>query len=251
MSASTPRFLLVIPAYRESARLPDYLEELVSTLADARPGITIQIVDDGSGPGEQAALLGLVTRHANSMQPSVLEPLCLPDNQGKGAAVRIGWTEGLRREAADWVGFVDADGAIPAIEVRRLIEIAASRANPEVLFASRIRMLGRRVERSAMRHLSGRLFATLIGNTICSEVYDSQCGFKLLPREAWQHIADELQEPGFAFDVELLAALRKSGLAIEEVPIDWIDRPGSKVRLLRDGWRMVRAVFRIKRRFSG
>lgn len=250
MSASAPRFLLVIPAYRESARLPGFLDELIEVLTDTHPTINILIVDDGSGPDEQTAISDALKRHAGSAQPRLLAALMLKHNQGKGAAIRQGWSKGLGIQAVDWVGFVDADGAIPAREVRRLIELAAGRTDRPVLFASRIRMLGKRIERSFTRHLSGRLFATLIGNTICEEVYDSQCGYKLLPAEAWQRIADSLHETGFAFDVELLAALRRHDATIEEVPIDWIDRPGSKVRLLRDGWRMLRAVRRIKRRFK-
>lgn len=249
MSAAKPSFLLVIPAYRESARLPTYLNELAATLAEAEPDIALLIVDDGSGSEEQSALLEAIKSHERAGRPRLLKPLLLAHNQGKGAAVRLGWSEGLLCKDADWVGFVDADGAIPAGEVRRLIEMAADRADRPVLFASRVLMLGRRVERSLIRHLIGRLFATLIGNIICPTVYDSQCGFKLLPTEVWRRIAADLRESGFAFDVELLAALRKNGSLIEEVPIDWFDRPGSKVHLFRDGWRMLRAVFRIRRHF--
>lgn len=249
MSPPPSRFLLVIPAYRESMRLPGFLDDLIKVLSQTHPAISILIVDDGSGAEEQRAIAEVCKRHVESAQPRLLTPLMLKHNQGKGTAIRQGWAEGLHIQAADWIGFVDADGAISAREVRRLIEMAAGRADRPVLFASRIRMLGKKIDRSFTRHLSGRLFATLIGNTICAEVYDSQCGCKLLPAEAWQRIADSLHEPGFAFDIELLAALRRTNQPIEEVPIDWADQPGSKVRLLRDGWRMLRAVRRIKRRF--
>ena len=48
-------------------------------------------------------------------------------------------------------------------------------------------MRGKKLERSLMRHLTGRVFATLVGIMIDSEIYDSQCGFKLIPlrHTAW------------------------------------------------------------------
>ena len=108
--------------------------------------------------------------------------------------------------------------------------MAASGVNQErAIFASRVKMLGRRVERSALRHYCGRLFASLVGLNINPDIYDSQCGFKLVPSKAYFRIAPWLEENGFCFDVELSAALSAANAAVEEVPIDWIDCRGSKV----------------------
>jgi dolichyl-phosphate beta-glucosyltransferase len=52
----------------------------------------------------------------------------------------------------------------------------------------------------------------------------------------------------FAFDVELALLLLKAGFAIREVPIDWAEVPGSKVRLVRDSIRMFSGVVRITQR---
>lgn len=245
------RILLVIPAYHESGRMPAFLRALAEELSlPGLPQVDIQVVDDGSGAAEQAALateLAPLARRFSAIRPLLL----LPSNQGKGAAIRHGWTRGADADSADWLAFVDADGAIPPREVRRLVSGTCESSNQDTtIFASRVRMLGRCIERSALRHYVGRLFATLIGMTICDRVYDTQCGFKLLPIEAWKRIADDLREPGFAFDVELLAALQSHDCPIREEPIDWIDQPGSRVRLLRDSWRMLRAVMRIRRRFA-
>ena len=77
-------------------------------------------------------------------------------------------------------------------------------------------------------------------------VYDSQCGLKLVPRTAYERIANRLSIHGFAFDVDLMVALLDSDCRIEEVPIDWHEVPGGKVRLLHDSWVMARNVMHIR-----
>jgi hypothetical protein len=109
-------------------------------------------------------------------------------------------------------------------------------------------MLGRNVRRSPHRHLMRRVFATLVGTLINPRVYDTQCGLKALPASHYQLIRPLLAETRFAFDVELIAALDHAGLPAAELPIDWHETPGSKVRLVRDSLAMLRAILRIRQR---
>jgi len=44
---------------------------------------------------------------------------------------------------------------------------------------------------------------------------------------------------GFAFDVEALLIAHRLGFEISEVPIRWSHKDGSKVSLVRDGFRML------------
>ena len=236
---------LVVPCYRESVRLPVFLPELCAAV-DRIEGARVLVVDDGSGSAEAAAARALVEglrpRHA------CLRPLLeLPQNVGKGGAVYAGWAA---HQGEAWLGFVDADGSCSAAEVARLaaLAVADGGAPPAALFASRIKLLGRRVDRLFKRHLLGRVFATLVSELLAIPVYDSQCGLKLVPRAAYEAVAARLRVRGFAFDVELLTALVDTGCRVREVPIDWHETPGGKVRLLRDSWRMACDVWRIRRR---
>jgi dolichyl-phosphate beta-glucosyltransferase len=79
-------------------------------------------------------------------------------------------------------------------------------------------------------------------------VYDSQCGLKLVPRLAYEHVAKRLTIMRFAFDVELMVALLDTGCEIREIPIDWHETAGGKVHLVRDSWRMARDVAHIRAR---
>ena len=235
--------LLVVPCFRESNRIGAFLPGLCTALRVCE-NVSVLVVEDGGGPSEQARMSELITgwtrQHAN-----LLPPLMLPENIGKGGAVYAGWRE---HEDAEWLGFVDADGSCPAEEVVRLINLARlEKAPPRALFASRVKMLGRKIDRQLKRHLLGRIYATLVSELLDIPVYDSQCGLKLVAAAAWRRIKPALTVNGFAFDAQLLLALRKSGCEVIEVPIDWHETPGGKIRLVRDSFKMAMDVLAIRR----
>jgi len=205
------------------------------------------VVDDGSVDQEKNAVSKLVSGLQGEF-PLLHSPLFEVPNQGKGAAILQGWEAA---EQTDWLGFLDADGAIPGREVKRVLKLITSRGAERprrAFFSSRIKMRGREVRRSLSRHLSGRIFATFVGMMIDPGIYDSQCGFKMIPAAVYPKIRPLLQERRFAFDVELLAALNHVGCPVEEVAVDWYDIPGSKVSLLKDSVRMFHAVRKIAER---
>ncbi|MCX5828415.1 MAG: glycosyltransferase [Deltaproteobacteria bacterium] len=240
-----PLFHLVIPCYEESKRLPSYLSELASLLKTKEYRTHILVVDDGSSEAERKKLRDTL-HEMRKNNDFIVEPLFLECNRGKGFAVRSGWSAG---GSASWLAFADADGATPAQEVVRVFDmIIAHNDSSRCFFGSRIRMLGRSVERHWKRHVTGRIYATLVGFVINESIYDSQCGFKVVPAEAFKMICSILKEDRFAFDSELIAALSDAGYQLEEIPVDWQDIPGSKVSLLKDSARMVKSLFYIRKR---
>jgi glycosyltransferase involved in cell wall biosynthesis len=241
-----PSCLLVIPSFRDATRLAPFLTELMQKLP---AGFWIRVVDDGSGPRAATETKALVNKTrtdcAREAGPDLLDPLILPQNLGKGAAVYSGWRAG---PATDCVAFVDADGAVSADELIRTWK-SWPELNADAVIASRIKMLGRDVNRLAARHYAGRVFATLVSLLTGLEVYDSQCGFKLLRREAFLN-ADRmgLEASRLAFDVELLVTLARSNCRIVEFPVDWRDVAGGKVSLIRHAVPMFYELLKIRRR---
>jgi hypothetical protein len=53
---------------------------------------------------------------------------------------------------------------------------------------------------------------------------------------------------GMGFDIEVLCLAERYGLVIEEVPVRVANSPTSSVRVVRDGIRLVRDVFVVRRR---
>jgi len=217
---------LVIPCYQESGRIAPFLAELCDVTRELC-AVTIRVVEDGSDAAEAARMREILApfcqKHAH-----LLDPLFLPANLGKGGAVYAGWS---LEKNADWLAFVDADGSCSA---------------HTALFASRLSQFGKQVHRQWKRRLIGHVFGALVSAMLHIDIHDSQCGLKLVPRTAYECIAPNLRIHGFAFDVELLAALHDTGCPFREIPISWFETPGGHVHLIRDSYRMARDVWRVR-----
>jgi dolichyl-phosphate beta-glucosyltransferase len=77
-------------------------------------------------------------------------------------------------------------------------------------------------------------------------VRDTQCGFKLFTHEAAQRLYGAQTIDGFSFDLEILYLASKFGYQVAEVPVRWIDAPGSKVDTTKEVQRFLRDLLKIK-----
>jgi glycosyltransferase involved in cell wall biosynthesis len=253
MSALSPLLSLVIPAYRESRRLPALVGRWTELALAAREhAVELIVVDDGSPAAnveaERAAAEEAERRLAEAGTPHCVRFDTAGRNQGKGAAVRRGWS--LAHPGARWLGFVDADGAVSADEVWRLTRRLAADPPVDVLAATRIRMAGRVIERSLARHLQGRVFATIVEQLYHLGFYDTQCGAKFFRGGSLRPILPLLEEDRWLLDVEVLAILAHGGARMVEEPIDWCDPGGSKVIPLLDPLRMGLRLWTMRRRMT-
>lgn len=167
--------------------------------------------------------------------------LDLPQNLGKGGAVREGILHARTLpfySRLGWIGYWDADLATPLSELDRFFKYRMIHPREvDALMGSRIYKLGARIERSAVRHVLGRFFATVVGTLFRLRSYDSQCGAKLFrPAVVEQAFALPLLSR-WAFDVEILLRLEDSNV-VECPLLAWKDVRGSKFRPLRDAWRV-------------
>jgi dolichyl-phosphate beta-glucosyltransferase len=231
------RFSVVVPAYQESCRLPSYLA-LMRRYLDLvfLDGYEVIVVDDGSTDDLAASLL----EHSGPWpQLSVVRH---SRNLGKGAALQTG----MRAASAPFLLLADADGATPIEEEKRLRQ--ALEGGAAIAVGSRLlRHPGAAVERVPSRQLSGKVFSFLVRSLFGLPVRDTQCGFKMFRREVALALLPHCCEAGYLLDLEILAWAHRLGYRIAEVPVSWRDMPGSKVRLLRDGWAMLRGLFRLRR----
>ena len=226
---------MAVPAYRESRRLGRFLPGLLRVISSEFPNSLVMLVDDGSGPDEIAALKPLLEKMQTRYQRN-FDFLTLPKNRGKGGAILAAWK--ACRSRFDYLGFVDADGALEPAEVARLARELSPGGRGPAVFASRIKMLGYSVQRDLIRHYAGRVFATWVGICLDSRIYDSQCGLKFIPTYIFKKISSRLHGRGFAWDIELLGKLVAVDCPIRELPVNWSDIKGSKVSLLRDGLKL-------------
>ncbi|WP_426730079.1 glycosyltransferase [Myxococcus faecalis] len=250
-----PSISVVIPAYNEGQRLPRFVASLTHVaLGQPTPRVEFLVVDDGSAP-EHATLQRASVEQAQARLSAAgshhrFTYVAAPRNGGKGSAIRLGW----RHASTDstWLAFLDADGAISADELFRLVRLsdAPEAQAVDVLAGSRILMAGRRVVRNLGRHLQGRIFATLTDMNFGLHFYDTQCGVKLIRARVLHPLLDVLREERWLLDVELLALLKRQGARCLEVPIDWEDFGGSKVIPGLDAARMFWGLLKLRRRLD-
>lgn len=241
---------LVIPAFNEEARLPAFLEEARSYLASRYPGRhEILVVDDGSRDGTARVVESLL---------GGASLIRLAKNQGKGAAV----ARGMLAARGKLRLFADADGATPIAEEAKLA--AAIESGNDIAIGSRaapggVRRLSLRAHPASPgdanavwhvlphRHLIGRVFSALVKRTLSLSFEDTQCGFKMFRADAAEAIFAVARSKRFAFDVEALYLARLFGLKVAEIPVNWHEVSGSKVRLGRDAWQMYQELRRMRR----
>ena len=232
------RLQLVVPCYNEASRLQT---EVFRHLVAGGSDVGLVFVDDGSTDGTGAILADLARQGDGR-----IAVLALKQNVGKARAVQLGVLAAFERQP-EFVGFWDADLATPLAALQDFMEVFKASPGVDIVMGARVKMLGRDIRRSPIRHYCGRAFATAASVALGVSVYDTQCGAKLF------RVTDPVRQAFSApfrskwiFDVEILSRyLATTGTAqadsrICEVPLKtWTAMPGSKLTV----WHAVRAIW--------
>jgi dolichyl-phosphate beta-glucosyltransferase len=129
----------------------------------------------------------------------------------------------------------------PLSAISDFVRFADTRPDIHMVYGARVKLLGRVVQRRALRHYFGRVLATAISVVLRLGVYDTQCGAKLFRLgPATRGLFERPFLSRWLFDVEILArwiqASKRGEVApvrsvVYEYPLEqWIHRSGSKLR---------------------
>jgi putative flippase GtrA len=227
------RATVIVPALDEEAGIGDTVAQIRAALAelDHAGGVEIVVVDDGSTDATADAALA-----AGADQVVVL-----PENRGKGAAVRAGVAAARGRTIA----FTDADLAYSPDQLLRVIgevesgwDVAVgNRRHPDT---ERVQGAGR------LRDLGSRGVNLLAMGVLLSHPHDTQCGLKAFRSDVAKTVFGLSRVDRFAFDIEILHLVERHELTIVEVPVRLQMGERSTVRLARDTLRLLRDLWRIR-----
>ena len=235
-----PSLLLLIPAYNEERRIEPVLRGYARYFQHNYHGKSqLIVVLNGCRDNTRG-----VVEHVGKDFSNV-GLLDFPEAIGKGGAL----IEGLKlAPVADVIGYVDADGATPPAALHDLVKRigeADSVIGSRWLPAARLH-----VEQSGKRRFASRGFHFIVQVLFGLGIRDTQCGAKVMRRQAVERIHSALRIADMAFDVNLLYSLKRAGFRTLEVPTEWTDMIGSKVSLLRTPLTMFLSVVRIRLIYS-
>ncbi|MCL5099456.1 MAG: glycosyltransferase [Candidatus Omnitrophica bacterium] len=237
MAQPASSVLLLIPAYNEERRIEPVLRDYARHFRQQYSG-RFQLVVVLNGCTDNT--LDVVHRVARDF-PEV-RALEFPEPIGKGGAL----IEGLKlAPTADLIGYVDADGATPPTAFQQLIELCD---HADCVIGSR--WLAGAVlhqSQSSRRQIASRVFHAIVQALFWMNIRDTQCGAKVIRRAAVEKIHPALRIADMAFDINLLYALKREGFKVLEVPTEWTDKIGSKVKLGRTSLAMLLSIIRLPR----
>ena len=229
-----PFFSIVIPAYNEQNRLPGTLEQIFHYLQQQSFTSEIVVVENGSTDNTYQIAQQFAKQYDNLR-------VIHNDVRGKGYAIQ----RGIKEARGDYIFMCDADLSMPVEEISKFLP--PQLPHVDIAIASREAPGSVRYNEPYYRHLTGRVFNTLIRWLVLPTLQDTQCGFKCIRAEVARDIVPYQTLTGWAFDVEFLYIACHRGYQVIEIPIDWYFNADSKISVLRDSWRMFLDLLLIRR----
>lgn len=235
---------IVIPVYNEELRILESLKKVLVYVNKKMWNVEVLIVDDGSLDRTVEVVSSFAEKHS---QFRVIKG----DHRGKGYTVR----QGMLAAQGEYILFSDADLATPIEEADSLIQCLQQ--GYDIAIGIREGIRAERHNEPPLRHIMGRIFNLIVQIVAIKGFSDTQCGFKAFHNAVAKDIFSRLVVYGSAaknvrgasvtaFDVEVLYLALQSNYSIKQVPVHWFYGKDSKVNPIRDSFRMLFGILRVR-----
>jgi glycosyltransferase involved in cell wall biosynthesis len=168
--------------------------------------------------------------------------------KGKGGAIK----QYSLTSAADWLIYMDIDLAVSLKNIDDLIKILTDN-DYDIVMGSRL-LTDSRVERSAARSLSSKIYNNFSRLVLGHKFTDLQCGFKMIRNEVSKKIMPLIKDNNWFFDTELIYIANRQNYHIKEIPVDWSEnryqQRKSKVSLIKDGLKFFKNLIELRIRLT-
>ena len=163
------------------------------------------------------------------------------ESKGRGRALQAAWGG----SDAAVLAYMDVDLSTDLSALLPLVAPLVS-GHAHLAIGSRLARTAR-VVRGPRRELISRCYNVLLRGTLGARFSDAQCGFKAIRADAARQLLPLVADTQWFFDTELLVLAEKAGLRIDEVPVDWVDDPDSRVDVVSTARQDLRGVARLGR----
>ena len=167
------------------------------------------------------------------------------DAKGRGRALQAAW--GASDAAV--LAYMDVDLSTDLSALPPLVAPLVS-GHAHLAIGTRLARTAR-VVRGPRRELISRCYNVLLRGTLGARFSDAQCGFKAIRADAARLLLPLVADTQWFFDTELLVLAEKAGLRIDEVPVDWVDDPDSRVDVAATARQDLGGIARVARELAG
>jgi dolichyl-phosphate beta-glucosyltransferase len=165
-------------------------------------------------------------------------------NQGKGYAVRTA----MLAATGDVRMFTDADLAYGTEVIKSVAEAFSAHPEAALVIGSRNLKKDGYEGYTLVRRIVSKAYIRVLCIAGGFKLSDSQCGCKAFRGDVAEKIFSRCEVNGFAFDFEAILWAVKYGMSIHEIPVKVINHGPSKVHVVRDTFRMLRDLRRMRKR---
>ena len=232
------KFSLCIPMYNESSIIKETAQTLSDYMSANFEDYEIIFSNDGSRDG--------CDKLVEEMDLPCTRVIGYTDNMGKGYAVR----QAMLAAEGDVVMFTDADLAYGTEVIKRVADTFEANKDASLVIGSR-NLNGDGYEGyTFIRKIVSKTYIKVLSVIGGFKLSDSQCGCKAFTGEAAKRIFSLCEVNRFAFDFECILWATKLGMKIVEMPVKIINHRESKVNILRNSFRMLRDILKMKKRIK-
>lgn len=233
---------IIIPLYNEEKRLKKTITILNKFIKKFKKNkIEIIFVDDGSTDETITILKRMNFIKSKNLKKKIIR---YNKNVGKGFAVK----KGILKAKNEWVLICDADLSVHPIQFIKWYNKNIFVSNKKAYYGSREHK-NSIIRASKYRVFLGFFFKKLIRLMFDIKLGDTQCGFKVFHNSYSKKIFRKINSFRFAFDVELTILLKKHKIEIEELPLKWTHKTGSKLNFKKDVPRMILDIILIRLKY--
>lgn len=208
-------FIIIVPIKNEAERIVETVRRLIDFCVLNLTEPKIFLIDDHS---TDSTLLTL--SQVKSLWPDNVHVFKNLIDSGKGSAIKFGFvlaTMIYRPDAQSIFVFLDGDGQVNPVEINTMKNIMA-------LYDADVVVGNKRHDYSVTGYSLCRKIVSAGYNLLVRILFginfrDTQCGIKIFKKHALERVIGKVTSKKYAFDVELLVAIRESKLRIADAPV--------------------------------
>jgi glycosyltransferase involved in cell wall biosynthesis len=210
-----PEVSVVIPTFNEENRIAKTVDILRKTFS--RHGISFEIIISDGGSTDKTIMRVPKAKEVIVLRSSRFLP--------KGESLIIGSLKARGRK----IMFLDAD--LP-ISTNDIIELISATGENDLVIASRYHPKSRG-KCPKIRFILGRMFNIYVRKMLKLRLYDTQSGAKCLSSEILGKTLKDVENKGYAFDIELVLRVIKNGGRVKELSVQWEHKSGSRIKIVK------------------